>query len=310
MKRKKCDSSETSVSDSIGTYVGTKDTNEYFKSENNAISGYYLKYIKKYPLLTREQEYELALKIQEGDVDARDLMVKSNLGLVISVAKKFLGRGLSFDDLIMEGNIGLMKAIDRFKPKKGFRFSTYAIWWIRQTIERGILNSGRLIRLPIHISENLFRYSKAIKDVTGELQREPNVGEIAKHMGIKEKKLEKILGFVGSICSLDFPYIQNQNGDEQNLILSNVIKDDEKNTSAFDILDRVETLRLINGWLLNLSDIERKVIILRYGLNYEKPRTLNEIGIIFGLTKERIRQIEVKSLRKLREMAEEAGMEG
>ena len=276
---------------------------------DNIISRQYLNYLKKNPLLTKEEEYELALKVQEGDKEARDLMIKSNLGLVINVAKRFLGRGLSFDDLIMEGNIGLMKAVDKFIPKKGFRFSTYAIWWIRQSIERGILNSGRLIRLPIHISENLFKYSRATKEMTGELEREPNMGEIAKHMGIEEKKLEKILGFIGNVYSLDTSFPQNQDG-EQNLALANIIKEDEESTSSFDMLDKIETLKLLNKWLLMLGDIERKVIILRYGLNYEKPRTLNEIGLIFNLTKERIRQIEVKALKKLKKMAEEAGMEG
>ncbi len=281
------------------------------QSYDNVISRQYLKYLKKNPLLTKEEEYNLALKVQEGDKEARDLMIKSNLGLVINVAKRFLGRGLSFDDLIMEGNIGLMKAVDKFIPKKGFRFSTYAIWWIRQSIERGILNSGRLIRLPIHISENLFKYSRAAKEMTGELEREPNIGEIAKHMGIEEKKLEKILGFIGNVYSLDSSFPQNQNQDgEQNLALANVIKEDEEGTSSFDMLDKIETLKLLNKWLFMLGDIERKVIILRYGLNYEKPRTLNEIGLIFNLTKERIRQIEVKALKKLKKMAEEAGMEG
>lgn len=278
---------------------------------DNVISKQYLKYIKRYPLLTKEEEYNLALRVQDGDKEARDLMIKSNLGLVINVAKRFLGRGLSFDDLIMEGNIGLMKAVDKFAPKKGFRFSTYAMWWIRQSVERGILNSGRLIRLPIHISENLFKYSRATRDVTGELEREPNMGEIAKHMGIEEKKLEKILGFIGNVYSLDFSFAQNKNQDgEQNLALANVIKEDEENTSSFDILDKIETLKLLNGWLLMLGDIERKVVILRYGLNYERPRTLNEIGLIFSLTKERIRQIEVKALKKLKNMAKEAGMDG
>ncbi len=290
-----------------GKAQNVKENLKYVKSEENVISSQYLKYLKKYPLLTKEQEYGLALKVMEGDGDARDLMVKSNLGLVISVAKRFLGRGLSFDDLIMEGNIGLIKAVDRFKPKKGFRFSTYAIWWIRQAIERGILNSGRLIRLPIHISENLYKYARAAKDVTGELKREPNIGEVAGYMGIKEKKLEKILSFIGNIYSLDMSYSQNHDEEDQNMTFSNIIGEDEKNTSAFDILDRIETLKLLNKWLFNLTDIESKVIVLRYGLNYEKPWTLNEIGIIFGLTKERIRQIEVKSLKKLRKMAEDAG---
>lgn len=308
MKRKRLNGavSDEPVSDIAENDFGAK----HAKPEDNVISSQYLKYLKKYPLLTKEQEYELALKIGEGDEQARDLMIKSNLGLVISVAKKFLGRGLSFDDLIMEGNIGLIKAVEKFKPKKGFRFSTYAIWWIRQTIERGILNSGRVVRLPIHISENLYKYTRAVKEVTGEIKREPNFSEVAGHMGIKEKKLEKILGLIGNIYSLDAPYSQNGDEDDANMSFSNLIKADENATSPFDILDRIETLNLLNKWLFNLADIERKVIFLRYGLNYEKPWTLNEVGLIFGLTKERIRQIEVKSLKKLRKMAADAGLEG
>ncbi len=308
MKRKRLNGavSDEPVSDIAENDFGVK----HAKPEDNVISSQYLKYLKKYPLLTKEQEYELALKIGEGDEQARDLMIKSNLGLVISVAKKFLGRGLSFDDLIMEGNIGLIKAVEKFKPKKGFRFSTYAIWWIRQTIERGILNSGRVVRLPIHISENLYKYTRAVKEVTGEIKREPNFSEVAGHMGIKEKKLEKILGLIGNIYSLDAPYSQNGDEDDANMSFSNLIKADENATSPFDILDKIETLNLLNKWLFNLADIERKVIFLRYGLNYEKPWTLNEVGLIFGLTKERIRQIEVKSLKKLRKMAADSGLEG
>ncbi len=294
------------IAENDSGYSGAK----YVKSEDNIISSQYLKYLKKYPLLTKEQEYDLAVKVSEGDGQARDLMIKSNLGLVISVAKRFLGRGLSFDDLIMEGNIGLIKAVERFKPKKGFRFSTYAIWWIRQTIERGILNSGRVVRLPIHISENLYKYTRAVREVTGKIKREPNFSEVAGHMGIKEKKLEKILGLIGNIYSLDAPYPQNHDEDDGNMPFSNLIKADENATLPFDILDRIETLNLLNKWLFNLADIERKVIILRYGLNYEKPWTLNEVGLIFGLTKERIRQIEVKSLKKLRKMATDAGLDG
>lgn len=277
-------------------------------SDENFISPQYIGRLRKYPLLTKEEEYNLALRVQDGDNDARDLMIKSNLGLVINVAKKFLGRGLSFDDLIMDGNIGLMKAVDKFAPNKGFRFSTYGIWWIRQSIERGILNSGRLIRLPIHVSENLFKYLRANREMTGTLEREPNIEEIACHMGVKEKKLEKILGFIGNVYSFDSSPSSNQSEGEENLSLANIIKDDEENTSPFNILDKIETLTLLNKWLLLLGDTERKVIILRYGLNYEKSRTLNEIGLIFNLTKERIRQIEVKALKKLKIMAEESGL--
>ncbi len=274
-------------------------------SSDNSISRVYLKNLKKYPLLSREEEYKLALKANRGDKKARDLMINSNLGLVINVGKKFLGRGLSFDDLIMEGNIGLMKAVDKFIPKKGFRFSTYAVWWIRQSIERGILNSGRIIRLPIHISENLFKYSRVQKDAAVELEREPSISEVANRMGIKEKKLESILSSISNIYSIDLPY-GDSGDDNQNLALSNVIKADEESTSPFEILSKIEILNLLNKWLMGLSDVERKVIVLRYGLNYETPRTLNEIGAIFGLTKERIRQIEVKTLSKLKALAFQA----
>lgn len=290
------------VNEEVGWYEG-------YRNEDSTVSNNYLKYLKKYPLLSKEQEYELSFKSQAGDLKSRDIMVKSNLGLVISVAKRFLGRGLSFDDLIMEGNIGLIKAVDRFKPKKGFRFSTYAIWWIRQSIERGILNSGRLIRIPIHISENLYKYARAAREVTEKMQREPRISEVANYMGIKEKKLEKILGFIGNIYSLDVPYSQGHDDDDQNMLLSNIVKDEESDSSPFDVLDKIETMELLNKWLLNLDNVERKVIMLRYGFNNEKPRTLNEIGMIFGLTKERIRQIEVKSIKKLRKMAEDAGLE-
>ena len=280
------------------------------RQEDNKLSSQYLKYLKIYPLLTKDQEYDLALKVSDGDAKARELMINSNLGLVISVAKKFLGRGLSFEDLVMEGNLGLIKAVEKFKPKTGFRFSTYAIWWIRQTIERGILNSGRVVRLPIHISENVYKYSRAVKEITSEIQRTPNMGEVAKRMGIQESKLQKIMSLVGNIYSLDAAYTGNEDDDNMSNSFSNLIKADESLDSAYDELDKIETVNLLNTWLLRLTKAERSIIVLRYGLNYENPRTLNEVGRIFGLTKERIRQIEVKALKKLRQMAADSGFEG
>ncbi len=277
-------------------------------SNDNTVSKQYLNYLRKYPVLTKEEEYDLSFQAQKGDKNARDLMIKSNLGLVINVAKKFLGRGLAFEDLIEEGNIGLMKAVDRFQPDKGFRFSTYAVWWIRQAIERSLLNSGRLIRLPIHISEGLFKFSKAAKELRSENEREPYIEEIADYIGMKRTKVEKIMNAFSNIYSIDLPISQNE--DDQNLTLSSIIKDDEEKTSPYNILNRIETLQLLNKWLLSLSENERTIVILRYGLNYEKPMTLNEIGLIFNLTKERIRQIEVKAIGKLKKMAEDPKIAG
>ena len=184
--------------------------NDLFESSESILSyNFYFKKLKLYPILSKDEEYELALKIKEGDKKARDLMINSNLRLVITVAKKFTGRGLSFDDLIMEGNIGLIKAVDKFIPKKGFRFSTYAMWWIRQSIERGISSSGRLIRIPIHILDNLFKCSKVSREIEGKLGRKPYISEIIERTGIKRKKIEGILNSNFSICSLDNCYEEN-----------------------------------------------------------------------------------------------------
>ena len=183
------------------------EDNDLFESSESILSyNLYFKKLKMYPLLSKDEEYELALKIKEGDKKAKDLMINSNLRLVIIIAKKFIGRGLLFDDLIMEGNIGLMKAVDKFNPKKGFRFSTYAMWWIRQSIERGISTSGRLIRIPIHVLDNLSKCYKATKEIESKLERKPYISEIGERTGIKERKLEGILNSNFSICSLDYSY--------------------------------------------------------------------------------------------------------
>ena len=186
------------------------EDNDLFKSSESILSyNFYFKKLKRYPLLSKDEEYELALKIKEGDKKAKDLMINSNLRLVIIIAKKFIGRGLLFDDLIMEGNIGLMKAVDKFIPKKGLRFSTYAMWWIRQSIERGISTSGRLIRIPIHVLDNLSKCYKATKEIESKLERKPYISEIGERTGIKERKLEGILNSNFSICSLDYSYEGN-----------------------------------------------------------------------------------------------------
>ncbi|RZD16718.1 MAG: RNA polymerase sigma factor RpoD/SigA [Candidatus Acididesulfobacter guangdongensis] len=294
------------MTDNNNTIFPDEPKTEYQELNNNNIYTQYLKNIHKHPLLTKDEEYELSLKAQNGDKEARDLMIQSNLGLVIQVAKRFLGRGVSFEDLIEEGNIGLMKAVEKFQPSKGFRFSTYATWWIRQAIERAILNSARLIRIPIHISESMFKISKASKNLEKENGYEPNTEDIAEYIGINSDKVEKIYGSIANITSLD--YSMSQNEDDQNMSLNNVVKEDEERTSPYEILNKIETINLLNGWLFSLKENERKIITMRYGLNYEKPMTLHQIAGIFNLTKERIRQIESKAMDKLQKMAKESGV--
>ena len=288
------------------TIYSEEPKTEYQELNNNNIYTQYLKNIHKHPLLTKDEEYELSIKAQNGDREARDLMIQSNLGLVIQVAKRFLGRGIPFEDLIEDGNIGLMKAVEKFQPSKGFRFSTYATWWIRQAIERAILNSARLIRIPIHISESMFKISKASKNLEKENGYEPNTDDIAEYIGINSDKVEKIYGSIASITSLDYSLSQNE--DDQNMSLSNVVREDEERTSPYEILNKIETINLLNNWLFSLKENERKIITLRYGLNYEKPMTLHQIAGIFNLTKERIRQIESKAMGKLQKMAKESGV--
>ena len=294
------------MADNNNTTYSDEPKTDYQELNNNNIYTQYLKNIHKHPLLTKDEEYELSLKAQNGDKEARDLMIQSNLGLVIQVAKRFLGRGISFEDLIEEGNIGLMKAVEKFQPSKGFRFSTYATWWIRQAIERAILNSARLIRIPIHISESMFKISKASKNLEKENGYEPNTDDIAEYIGINSDKVEKIYGSIANITSLD--YSMSQNEDDQNMSLNNVVKEDEERTSPYEILNKIETINLLNNWLFSLKENERKIITLRYGLNYEKPMTLHQIAGIFNLTKERIRQIESKAMDKLQKMAKESGV--
>ncbi|RZV40449.1 MAG: sigma-70 family RNA polymerase sigma factor [Candidatus Acidulodesulfobacterium acidiphilum] len=189
-------------------YLDSLNGYNYYNEYDGNLRFYFNK-IKRYPLLSREEEYELALKVCDGDKAARQIMIKSNLRLVINVAKKFIGKGLSFGDLIMEGNIGLIKAVDKFIPKKGFKFSTYAIWWIRQSIERGISNSARLIRIPIHISDNFCKCSKASKEIEVKLKRKPYISEISEFIGIKEEKIEGIFNSNFIISSLDDSYESN-----------------------------------------------------------------------------------------------------
>lgn len=267
-----------------------------------AIPRLYKTYLRKYPPLTKEREYELIEKSKDGDKEARDLMIKSNISLVISIAKKFTGRGIPLEDLIGEGNIGLIKAIGKFNPERGYRFSTCAVWWIRQSIQRGILNLHNLIKIPLHKYEIYCDLLKSKAAFEADNEKEADIEEIAEQSGINRIKVEKIINFIPRISSIDS--LISDNTENDNLALSEMIGNDEEKTSPLSIILNKENLRLLDKWLSSLPEKERFTVILRYGLHEDgKPMTLKNIAAIFKLTPESIRQLEMKAMMKLRKMA-------
>ncbi len=269
----------------------------------NAIPYLYKTYLRKYPPLTKEIEYGLIGRCNKGDKEARDLMIKSNISLVISVAKKFTGRGVPLEDLIEEGNIGLIKAIGKFNPERGYRFSTCAVWWIRQSIQKGILNLHNLIKIPLHKYEIYCDILKTKAAFEANNEKEADTEEIANQSGINRIKVEKIINLMPSISSID--YFISDNNENDNLKLSEIIGDDEEKTSPLFIICNNENLELLDKWLSSLEKKERFVVILRYGLyENDKSLTLKKIAAIFKLTPESIRQMEMKAMIKLKKMAE------
>ncbi len=254
----------------------------------------YLKDIGKVPLLSGDEEYDLALKMLDGDETAKQRLSEANLRLVVSVAKRYVGRGLQFLDLIQEGNMGLMKAVDKFDYTKGFRFSTYATWWIRQAITRAIADQARTIRIPVHMVETINKLLRTTRALSQKLGREPSVEEISKEMGLPVQRVVEIQRIAMDPVSLETPV-----GEEDDTRLGDFIEDERamspQDAAAFALLRRQ-----LFGILDTLSPREEKVIRLRYGLDDGHPRTLEEVGTEFGVTRERIRQIEAKALRKLR----------
>lgn len=254
----------------------------------------YLKEIGGYPLLTIEQEIELAKKIETGSESAKQTLAESNLRLVVSIAKRYVGRGLSFLDLIQEGNLGLIKAVEKFDYTKGYKFSTYATWWIRQAITRSIADQSRTIRIPVHMSEIINKTYRVSRSLLQELGREPTEQELAEAMNLPIEKVREILKVSADPISLDTPI-----GEEDDSHLGDFIKDDTimgpEEAAAYAVLqDQISKL------LDTLTEREQRVLILRFGLKDGRTRTLEEVGKEFNVTRERIRQIEAKALRKLR----------
>jgi len=286
------------ISDEIEVEIDVEKDIEVAVSEANVnIDDHvrmYLKEIGKVPLLTWEEESAIALRMDAGDESARKLLVSANLRLVVSIAKRYVGRGMHFLDLIQEGNLGLIKAVEKFDYKKGFKFSTYATWWIRQAITRSIADQARTIRIPVHMVETINKLLRTSKILLQDFGREPTVDEIAKEMQMTPEKVREIMKLSQDPVSLETPI-----GEEEDSHIGDFIADNDlpaPDSAAASILLKEQLLNVLD----TLTDRERKVLILRFGLDDGKARTLEEVGREFNVTRERIRQIEAKALRKLR----------
>ena len=280
----------------INEYERDKDLYEQLIKEINMDDPVkmYLKDIGRVPLLSADDEVELARKMADGDEAAKKMLSEANLRLVVSIAKRYVGRGMQFLDLIQEGNLGLMKAVEKFDYQKGFKFSTYATWWIRQAITRAIADQARTIRIPVHMVETINKQVRVSRQLLQELGREPTPSEIAEVMGISEDRVMEIQRIAQDPVSLETPI-----GEEEDSHLGDFLEDDNA-TAPTDQVSFTMLKEQLIGVLDTLTPREEKVLRLRYGIDDGRPRTLEEVGKEFNVTRERIRQIEAKALRKLR----------
>jgi RNA polymerase nonessential primary-like sigma factor len=284
------DDSETSGRESGGMYYSHADATRI-----------YLKEIGFSPLLSAEEEVYFARRAQKGDDKARKRMIESNLRLVVKISRRYMNRGLSLLDLIEEGNLGLIRAVEKFDPERGFRFSTYATWWIRQTIERGIMNQTRTIRLPVHVLKEINIYQRAARYLSQKLEHEPSPEEVA---NLLDKPVEDVKGMMGlneRVASVDAPL-----DDDPDRSLLDAIAD-ERTPDPEKVLQRDDLQALIEQWLNELNDKQREVVERRFGLNHREISTLEEVGADIGVTRERVRQIQVEALKRLRVILEKAG---
>ena len=257
----------------------------------------YLREIGDVPLLTQEEELELAKRTVKGDKKAKDKLAESNMRLVVSIAKRYSGRGLDFLDLIQEGNTGLLRAVEKFDPEKGFKFSTYATWWIRQAITRAIADQARTIRIPVHMVETINKVMRTTRKLTQDLNREPTNAEVAEAMGMDVDKIEYVMRIKQDIASLDASV--GRDGDDDESVLGDFIEDSERDSPEEATANQI-LKEQIAEILTTLSEREQKIIRLRFGIGGGRSHTLEEVGNEFSVTRERIRQIEAKALAKLR----------
>lgn len=270
---------------------------QYFDDVSDDSVRLYLREIGKIPLLNSEEELELAQKVVAGDKKAKDKMAEANMRLVVSIAKRYSGRGLDFLDLIQEGNTGLLRAVEKFDPDKGFKFSTYATWWIRQAITRAIADQARTIRIPVHMVETINKLLRTQRRMTQEMNREPTIEELGKELEMEPEKVEYVIKIKQDIQSLDAGV--GRDGEEEDSTLGEFIEDEESATPEESATSQL-LKEQVQAVLSTLSDREQKIVKMRFGLDGGKSHTLEEVGQEFAVTRERIRQIEAKALTKLR----------
>ena len=256
----------------------------------------YLKDIRHIPLLSAKREIELARLIKKGDKDAREEMIRSNLRLVISIAKKYTNLGIPLSDLIEEGNIGLIKAVEKFDPNRGFRFSTYAAWWIKQSVSRAIIDQGKMIRIPVYMNEEILKCKKATEELTHKLKRKPTAGEIAKKLQTSVEKIREFNGWISKMSSLEAPIGEEGEGQVKDIIEDEALMSHDEELESFFNKERATEL------LNMMSKRERDILDLRFGLTDGNTRTLAEIAKKMGVSRERIRQVEAAALKKLRRL--------
>ena len=256
----------------------------------------YLKEIKNIPLLTAQEEIDLSRRVHKGDKAARDQMINANLRLVISIAKRYLNLGIALSDLIEEGNIGLMRGVDKFDPEKGFRFSTYAAWWIKQGISRAIIDQGKMIRVPVYLNEEIIKYRKMVEKLTHHLRRRPTMAEIAKRLKVTVEKVRDLDGAITKMSSLDAPLGENGEGQVKDIV------EDESFAAPDDDVELFFTKERARAILEELDTRERIVIDMRFGLTNGDQATLSQIARKLGLSRERVRQIEELTIKKLKKV--------
>jgi RNA polymerase primary sigma factor len=277
--------------------VDTLNSGQYFDDVSDDSVRLYLREIGKIPLLNSEEELALAQKVVAGDKKAKDKMAEANMRLVVSIAKRYSGRGLDFLDLIQEGNTGLLRAVEKFDPDKGFKFSTYATWWIRQAITRAIADQARTIRIPVHMVETINKLLRTQRRMTQELNREPTIEELAKELEMEPEKVEYVIKIKQDITSLDAGV--GRDGEDEDSVLGDFIEDEDGATPEQSATDQL-LKEQVQAILSTLSEREQKIVKMRFGLENGKSHTLEEVGQEFAVTRERIRQIEAKALAKLR----------